>query len=226
MILLLASLAWSGVAEDLLVAADGNQPHAARQAAFARMAESDATGRVVALADDPQTSNDERWILLRSLGSNPSAEAREALVRYVGDKNALTRMAAVQALADRKDPTVSGRIAGRLEDPAILVRYAAIDALGRLGDPSALPDLGRALEDPTNRYRGSSLWVRRKAVEAMGAIGTDAAVPHLAKALDDDDPEVVVAAVKGLEKVAGFSYKEGRSPQEELAAWRRWAGSR
>jgi len=226
MLLLLASLAWSGVAEDLLVAADGNQPDSARKAAFARMSAEDATGRVIALADDPQTTNDERWVLLRSLGSNPTVEARDALVRYLGDKNALTRMAALQALADRKDPTLSGRIAARLEDPAILVRYAAIDALGRLGDPAALPDLARALEDPTNRYRGTSLWVRRKAAEAIGAIGTDAAVPHLAKALDDDDPEVVVAAMRGLERVAGFSYSEGRTSAEELAAWRRWAGGR
>lgn len=219
-------LAFAGVSEDLAVAKDVDQPLSLRQAAFARMAEADNTSRVLALVDDAQTSNDERWVLIRSLGSNPTSEAREALLRFLADKNALTRMAALQGIADRKDPTLSGRVAARLEDPAILVRYAAIDALGRMKDVSAIADLARVLEDPTNRYRGSSLWVRRKATEAIAAIGTDAAVPALAKALDDDDPEVVNAALRGLETVGGFSYTEGRSPAEEITAWKRWAGSR
>ena len=65
--------------------------------------------------------------------------------------------------------------------------------------------------------------MRRQFVDAMGAIGGDAAVPWLGRALDDADPQVVAAAMTGLEKVAGFSYREGRSPEEELAAWKRWA---
>lgn len=224
--LLTCLLAFAGVSEDLVIAKDVDQPLALRQAAFGRMADEDNTGRVLSLIDDAQTTNDERWVLIRCLGSNSTAEAREAQLRYLVDKNALTRMAALEGLADRMDTTLSGRVAALLQDPAILVRYAAIDALARLKDPASIPDLARVLEDPTNTYRGSSLWVRRKATEAIGSIGTDAAVAALAKALDDTDPEVVTAAVQGLEKVAGFSYKEGRAAAEELTAWRRWAASR
>jgi HEAT repeat protein len=225
-VLLLLSFAMAGVSEDLAVAADVDQPLALRQAAFGRMADPASTDRVLALVEDTETSNDQKWVLIRSLGTNPTPEAREALLRFLGDKNALTRMAALEGLGDRADRTLSGRVAARLTDPAILVRYAAIDALARMKDPSTLGDLARVLEDPTNRYRGASLWVRRRATEALASIGTDAAVPHLARALDDDDPDVVNAAVRGLETVAGFSYKEGRNASEEITAWKRWAGSR
>ncbi len=224
--LLFCALAFAGVAEDLVIAKDVDQPLTLRQAAFGRMANADNTARVLALIEDPQTSNDERWVLIRSLGTNPTGEAIEALLRFLSDKNALTRMAALQGIADRNDPTLSGRVAARLEDPAILVRYAAIDALARMKDPSSIGDLARVLEDPTNTYRGSSLWVRRNALEAIASIGGDGAVAPLAKALEDVDAEVAAAALRGLERVAGFSYKEGRSTSEELTAWKRWAASR
>jgi hypothetical protein len=67
--------------------------------------------------------------------------------------------------------------------------------------------------------------VRRKYVEAMGEMGRDAA-PCLARALSDRDPVVVEAARKALEKIAGFSYREGRTADQEREAWRRWAGVR
>jgi hypothetical protein len=60
----------------------------------------------------------------------------------------------------------------------------------------------------------------------MGAIGTDGAISPLAKALDDADVEVSAAAVKALEKVAGFSYAAGRSKDEEKEAWRRWSAGK
>lgn len=221
--LLLLSLAVAGPREDLLLASDPHRPLAERQAAFDRMATPAETAAVVALVDSAQITEDQRWVLVRTLGKNPSDEARAALLELAHSTSALTRMAAVEAMADRNDRGLSATIAARLEDPAILVRAAACDALGRLGDPDTLPDLDRALADPTNHYRGQSLWVRRRMVEAMGLIGTDAAVAPLARALDDRDPEVVRAAIAGLERVAGFSYAEGRSEAEQIEAWRRWA---
>lgn len=220
------ALALAGVPEDLAIAADVDQPRALRESAFGRLAEPTATDRVLGLIADAETTSDHRWVLIRSLGANPSSDAREALLRFTEDKNPLTRMAAVGGLGDRKDGDVATRVAAKLTDPAILVRASAVDALTRLRDPRTLPDLDRALQDPTNRYRGTSLWVRRRMVEAISAIGTDAAIHPLATALNDDDPEVVGAALKGLETVAGFSYKEGRTPSEELEAWARWTKGR
>lgn len=214
----------AGVQEDLVVAADTDLPTDLRQIAFDRLA---APANVVALTkigDAADTPKPQRWVAIRALGPVADDEARVAILHFLAAKDASARMAALGAIGDRGDRTLSGYAAARLLDPALLVRAAAADALARLGDPGTLADLERALLDPTNHYRGASLWFRRHLVEAMGTIGTDAAAPYLARALDDADPAVVTAAVAGLEKVAGFSYLEGRTPEQELAAWKRWAG--
>ncbi|MFN7142498.1 MAG: HEAT repeat domain-containing protein [Myxococcota bacterium] len=226
---LLAALAFSsaasaGVPEDVETAADTNLPTHLRQQAFDRVAQPGATDALTALAKDPNTPKQERWVAIRALGPIGDDPSRVALLQFLAADDAPTRMAALGAIGDRKDPSLSGYAAARLSDPALLVRASAAEALGKLKDPSTLPDLERALKDPTNHYRGTSLWLRRHLVDAMGAIGTDAAVPGLARALDDADPQVVAAAIAGLEKIAGFSYKEGRTPDQEREAWRRWAG--
>ena len=220
----LAPWAVAGVPEDVAIAADTNLPTELRQAAFDRVATPGSVGTLSKMADDAATPKPERWIAIRALGPIGDDEARVALLHFLAAKDASARMAALGAIGDRKDATLSGYAAARLTDPALLVRAAATEALGKLGDPSTLGDLERALQDPTNSYRGSSLWFRRHLVESMAAIGTDAAAPYLARALDDADPEVVTAAVAGLEKAAGFSYKEGRTADQERTAWKRWAG--
>ncbi len=218
------SFAWAGVSEDAATAADVDLPTALREAAFARMAQAGGAAALVKLAEDPQTSTREQWVAIRALGPMPDDEARVALLHFLVSTSVEARIAAVGALGDRGDIGLAGHVAGRLEDKALLVRAAAGEALGKLKDPNTLGDLDRALRDPTNRYRGSSLWFRRAFVQAMAAIGTDAAAPFLARALDDDDPAVTAAAVVGLESLAGFSYAEGRTPDQERQAWRRWAG--
>ena len=215
--------ALAGVPEDVRTAADTDLPMVLREEAFGRLAAATSTTAVVTALNDKATSSAERWVLVRSLGANPTPEARTELLRLLDDKVALTRVAALGGMGDTGDIALSGRVAAGLADPAILVRSAAAEALGRLKDPAALAGLDRALADPTNFYRGASLWVRRQYVDAMANIGGDGAVPYLGKALDDKDPEVVRAAVTGLEKVAGFTYREGRTEAEQIEAWRRWA---
>lgn len=224
--LLSIGAAWAGPAEDVLTAADSNLPTAMREEAYKRLTDPGSTVAVSKLIDDKDTSSPQRWVLIRSLGDNPSGEARDLLVKLLTSSDALVRIAVVQAMADRKDVSLTGRVAARLEDPAMLVRSAAAEALGRMKDPTALADLGRALADPSNSYKGTSLWVRRKFVDAMGLIGGEESVRYLARALEDSDPEVVKSAVRGLEGVAGFSFHEGRSEAQELEAWKRWASSR
>lgn len=221
---LLVAMALAGVPEDLETAADTNLPTALREQAFARLATPDAVDTLTALAKDKDTRPQQKWVAIRALGPVKDDASRVAILQFLAAEDAHARMAALGALGDRGDVTLSGYAAARLADPALLVRAAAAEALGKLKDPSTLPDIERALQDPTNHYRGASLWFRRHLVEAAGNIGTDAAVPLLARALDDADPEVSGAAVKALEKVAGFSYAEGRTADQERAAWKRWAG--
>lgn len=223
-LLAVSSFAFAGVGEDVRTAADTDLPTEIREAAFRHLADPTSTAAVLAAIEDKATPKEQRWVLIRSLGTNPSGEALDALLRMLSSTDALVRVATVEALGDRGDLTLTGKIAARLADPAVLVRSAAADALGRLKDPSTLGDLEHALADPTNTYRGASLWVRRQFVEAMGNIGGQPAVPYLGRAIDDTDPEVSRAAMTALEKIAGFSYKEGRSTDQEKEAWRRWAG--
>ncbi|MFZ5476082.1 MAG: HEAT repeat domain-containing protein [Myxococcota bacterium] len=220
----LFGLAFAGLPEDLADAADTDLPTKTREEAWGRLVKGGTARDLVRLAELPDTPKNQRWVAIRALGPIPGDEARDAILRYLEAKDASTRMAALGALGDRGDRALSGRVAAALSDKALLVRAAAAEALAKLGDPSTLGDLERALKDPTNSYRGTSMWVRRRFVETMAAIGTDAAVPYLARALDDADADVSAAAVHGLEKVAGFSYAEGRTPEEEREAWRRWAG--
>jgi HEAT repeat protein len=179
---------------------------------------------LLALARAKDTGDRRRWVAVRALGPMHTAESRGGLVTLLAAPDALTRMAACGALADNGDGRVAGRVAVRLTDKALLVRVAAARALGQLRDVGTLPDLSRALTDPANRHPGVAGWMRVVFVEAIVAIGTTEAAPHLARLLEDSDPLVGEAARKGLETIAGFSYGEGRSPAEELAAWKRWAG--
>ncbi len=225
-ILALSGSAWAGIAEDVVLAADAEQPLDLRQGAFARLHGDEATATLVRMASDNETPPPQRWVAVRALGKNPSDAARDALIAFLASDNAPVRIAACYAIGERGDRGLAGRLAARLEDKALLVRHAAADGLGMLRDPATVPDLARALDDPSNHYRGTSMWVRRHFVEAIGAIGGEHAMVPLTKALDDRDPDVAKAAVKGFEQVAGFSYGQGRSDAEEREAWRRWAGQR
>ncbi len=221
---LLLAPAWAALPEDVATAADGNLPTALREEAYGRLVSGGDVEGLLAAARDAQSTDAKRWVAVRALGPMKSLAARDALLKLIEAPDAFTRIAVLGAFGDRGDRLESGRVAARLEDPALLVRLAAADALGKIKDPSTLPDLGRALQDPSNRHHGASLFLRRAYIDAVGAIGTDAAVPLLGKGLTDDDPAVVRSAVGGLEKVAGFDYREGRTFDEQLVAWKRWAG--
>jgi HEAT repeat protein len=224
--LLLVSLAFAGVPEDLITAADDDLPTAIRREAMNRLQLPSSFADVVRAAKSSETPPARRWVAVRSLGKNPAEGTREALLELLASTDAPVRMAACASLAERKDGTVTGRVAARLTDPALLFRVAAADALAQIRDPSTLADLGRALDDPTNFHQGTSLWVRRHFVDAMTAIGTDEALPYLADALDDEDTVVSEAALAGLRRIGGVDFSQGRTPDEERTAWKRWAKAR
>ena len=210
---------------DVRTAANRDLPEEQRRAALSRLHAAADVPALQAIGADLNRPVQERWVAIRAIGPIQTLEAQQALTGFMSSKDVWARLAAIGAIGDRGDRTLAGRVAARLEDPAILVRAAAAEALGKLKVPSVLADLERALLAPDGWYRGTSLWVRRKYVEAMGEMGRDAA-PCLARALSDRDPVVVEAARKALEKIAGFSYREGRTADQEREAWRRWAGVR
>lgn len=226
MLLLLAGLALAGVAEDLVTAADDDLPNSIRREALGRLQLETSFLEVAKAAKSTETPADRRWVAVRALGKSPASGARETLLELLAAPEAPVRIAACASLAERPDPIVVGRVAGRLTDPALLVRAAAADALARMKSPNTLADLSRALADPSNRHRGTSLWVRHHFVDAIVAIGSDEALPYLAKALDDDDARVSGTALGGLRQISGLDFSTGRTPEEELAAWRRWASAR
>jgi HEAT repeat protein len=223
LILSLILFLYAGVPDDITLAANRDLPAETREAAYARIIASADVAALQKIGADLKKPVAERWVAIRSLGPIQTLEAQQALVEFMSSSDVWARIASVGALGDRGDRAMAGRVAARLTDPAILVRAAAAETLGKLKDSGTLGDLERALQDPSGWYRGSSLWVRRKYVEAMVQMGKEAS-PYLARALSDKDPVVVEAALSGLEYISGISFHEGRSPEEEKEAWRRWAG--
>lgn len=213
----------AGTLEDVGVAGNRDLAVEERQPAFDRLVSGQDVTGLVELGKNTDRTVSERWVAIRALGLIPTIEARQALVDFLDHGDVWARIAAAGAAGERGDRSMAGKVAVRLSDPAILVRAAAAEALTKLKDPSTLGDLERALKDPSSWYRGTSLWIRRKYVEAMASVGVEGG-PYLARALEDKDPVVSAAALRGLEQVAGFSYKEGRTAEEEKEAWRRWAG--
>ena len=216
----------AAVVADLGRAADAELPRHLREEAYTRVVTTQDAATLLTLIRAADTSDEKRWVAIRALGPMRNGESRDALLGLLEAPEAVVRIAALGALADRGDKTLSGRIAMRLPDKAILVRVAAARALGQLRDTSTLPDLSRALADGSNQDAGSSPWLRVTFVEAMIAIGTQEAAPWLARALEDRDPAVADAAMLGLEGLAGFTYREGRTRDEQVTAWKRWAGVR
>jgi HEAT repeat protein len=75
-----------------------------------------------------------------SLASDPDPRTAAALVNATHDRNWVIRVAALQAIAERGDPTASGKIEPLLKDSKLEVKYTAAATIVRL---AALPDPGK-----------------------------------------------------------------------------------
>jgi len=209
---------------DLALAADGERTEADRMAAFARLVAlgSVDTGLIKSVSADPAADTTERWVSIRVLGQIGGNPAREVLPMLAVDPNPAIRSAALSAIGDCGFDDFVDLVAKQLRDESILVRAAAADALGVLGSKRGAKPLIEALEATDSHYRGESLWVRHHYVKALGHIGSKVAYPALLRTLSDEDPQVQQAALVSLELIGGFSFAEGRSPDQEREAWRRW----
>lgn len=223
-LLLAAAPAWADASTDLVEAANAQAPESARMAAFDRLVRTGQTNitHVRAIATTPDADTRQRWVAIRVLGKVRGDGPRDVLLSLLGDEQPAIRAAATQALGDLGDRGTTPQLIEQLKDPAVIVRAGAAEALGKIGDSSAVSPLADALQARDNYYRGSSLWVRAHFVGALGEIGSRDAVPTLLRALDDTDTGVQQAAVTAMERVAGFSYAEGRDAEQQRAAWRRW----
>lgn len=223
--LLLSMVAFAGPVQDLAQAADADLPEEARKAAFERLVAAGGTdiGVVSRVAVDDDGDTRKRWVAIRALGQIRGDRAKDLLVQLTENPEPAIRTAAVQAIGDLGDNRMSPTLMEKLADPAVIVRAGAAEALCKVGDRAAVPALDKALRSRENFYRGSSLWVRKHYVAALGCIGGRDSIPVLLRAIDDADEGVQSSAVLAFREVAGFSYSEGRSPEEEVAAWKRWA---
>lgn len=222
---LLSLLAWAGPVQDLAQASDPDLPEAARMAAFERLVAVGGTdiGTVTRVALDDDGDTRKRWVAIRALGKIQGDRAQQTLEELAVNPEPAIRAAAVQSMGDLGNGRLSPLLIEKLSDPAVIVRAGAAEALCKVGDHTAVEPLGAALRSSDNFYRGSSLWVRRHFIATLGCIGSRESVPVLLAALDDTDPSVQKSAVLAFRQVAGFSYDEGRTPEEEIQAWKRWA---
>lgn len=223
LLILVMQAANADIPSDIVVAADKSLSEESRRAAFDRVVaegRSDTTALIQAGLDGEDTPT--RWVAIRALGHIGGFPIQQTLLELLSDPEPAIRSAAIGALAEVGNRSHSGQIAQLLTDPAILVRASAANALGELRDPSVVSALDHALSASDNYYRGTSLWVRPHFVTAMGAIGDIQALPALLRGLEDEDPDVVDASLRALERISGFSMADGRTPEEEREAWRRW----
>lgn len=225
LLLVLSGLALAAPEDDLNLAAASDVPVVARQEAFDRLVVLGLTDTALVLRVAQDTSEDtrRRWVAIRVLGNVKGDRAEQALLALLSDPQPAIRAAAVGALGDTGKMGHTPAVMALLEDPAIIVRAEAAVALGKLRDPRAVPALSKALQAKSAWRNAQSLWVRKHYVLALGSIGHKDGIPALLRALDDEDPIVAEAAIPALEQVGGFSMGEGRTPEQQREAWRRWA---
>ena len=196
-------------------------------AAFQRLVDLGATdmSHVTDVANSEEGDARQRWVAIRVLGKIGGDRARTALIDLSTNPMPAIRSAASAAMGDHGSEDFIPYLMERVQDSAVIVRAAASQALAQCGDKRAVEVLSQALLDKKNTFRGRSIWVRKYFVEALGSIGSTAAYPALLRAIDDPDEAVAAAVLPALEKIAGFSYSEGRSSVQEKEAWRRHLNS-
>ncbi len=227
---ILGTLLWLGTAlasgpMDLTKAADADLSEDDRMALFHAMVADYPRNRpwLEEIAADDGHNARERWVAVRVLGQTGHPDAKAPLLALCDDPMPAIRAAAAASLGDLGDKSVAPKLTELLKDAAIIVRAAAADGLGLLKDVNSVGPLTDALWDSDSFYRGQSVWARRHYVDALGEIGSKKALPALVRGLEDTDPNVVTSSLLALRKIVGYDFAEGRSREEHIEAWRRWA---
>jgi len=215
---------WAGPQEDLSLASSKTADEATRMAAFERLVALGSTDMALVseVAKTDSAEARERWVAIRTLGQIKGDRSKSILIGLVSDPMPAIRAAVAASMGDYAHADFVPYLVNLIQDPAVIVRAAAAQALTQAGDQRAVDVLSGALLDKKNTFRGRSIWVRKYFVDALGGIGSTDAYPALLRAMDDTDQDVAARVIPALEKIAGFSYKEGRTGKQEAEAWRRY----
>jgi HEAT repeat protein len=121
-------------------------------------------------------------------------------------KNARTRRAAVEKLAERPSAEVLHLLAAALEDSDVEIRRVAVRGLGRSAEANAIHPLFAALHDQAGE-------VREAAIVALREMGYTDAIPVLLEMLQDQYPAARLQAAKTLER---FGWKPQNGAERAL----------
>jgi HEAT repeat protein len=117
----------------------------------------------------------------RALQKNPASEANTAIQKAIGSADASWRVALINALAERRDPsnldTLLQEAASRNDE----VRTAAVVGLAKLGNPSGLPAIESAMNRGTPRAKRIATDCRLQLAAALVAQGDRAAALSIYK---------------------------------------------
>lgn len=140
-------------------------------------------------------SNDllARISAIHDLGQATSRVVSEELVKFIGDREAEVRLAAVQALSMRAD-TLPAHLLGSLEDSSRDVRLTAVRFFARVPNRQITHLLLPLLSD-------SFAEIREATAVAVGFDGNTAAIEDLVLALMDEDGQVRQAAHQSLAQI-------------------------
>lgn len=223
-LLSMIGLALASPQDDLALASSKAATDAVRMAAFKRLVDLGSTDMdwVTKVGQDGEADSRQRWVAIRVLGQIQGDRSRNLLIGLSKDPEPAIRAASAAAMGDFGDDAFVPYLIALIQDPAVIVRASSAQALTQMGDGRAVEALSAALQDKKNTFRGRSIWVRKYFVEALGGIGSVDAYPALLRAMDDSDQSVAAMVIPALERIAGFSYKEGRTAAQEQEAWRRY----
>lgn len=181
--------------EAILAACSDGDPNVRREAmrGAALMDMAEAVPILLKALNDTDASL--RTAAADALGRLRAASAEQALARVLSDSEASVRRAAVRALTKVRSDASLGALITSLDDADLDVRLETIRALA----DSPAPRVRDALLGKT---RDAAPQARALALEAVTRVADPRAVAVLTQALEDPSDAVVLAAIRGLQKVA------------------------
>lgn len=160
------------------------------QASFAQT--HSAAPALVSTVLNPEDDTQARTQSALALGRIGGPQAIAALVKALGDYDAMVRSAALQGVQSAGAEAVPALTTALAQGTAD-TRAAAAQALGGIGSAASLPALGSLVGNTA-----TPVPVRLAAVQGLGQSGNPAAIPALVAALADPDGSVASAASDAL----------------------------
>lgn len=136
-----------------------------------------------------------RQASLEALGELDFGRFEDSFQLALTDESAEVRGMAAELWGTSGHPRASGNLVLMLRDDDMWVRCAALRGLGVCGDGARADAVRKTLASADGIVLITGL-------EALVSLAGEGAAPDLIKALDREDPEVIRAALQGLERVA------------------------